>query len=511
MGSLRRIFKNFFALFVGNITNALNQYLLPPIFIHRYGVTLFGEWLALSVGVAYLRTLNFGVQTFVNQDLTVRFHRGEIDGYHLRQSTALRLMLGICGAAAIVCLGIFLIHPSHLLRLTISNHEAALALYLLALQVLVNILFGYIAGIFMVVDKASRGTQWNNAQRMIFILVTLGAVALRVNFATLALVQLLTYAVVFVALLIDLKRIAPEIFPSVRHWDASSVGEIFNGGGHFGLIFSCTFLSFEAPVLILQRLLGPVAVVAFTLMRTLFSTSRQFLAMLTQSMGPEITSLFAKRDWKQLRSLYGYSEQFIFACIPTANIAVLVASPWLLAVWHVNKTGGLFQLYPYVICAAISIVMATEEHKYQFQFSTNSHEKLARFMFSSYILMVAVSVPLVQHFQTMGFLCAWLATECAQLIYIVHLNHLLFNPVTTEEEPLALRNIVRMLLLSVAGLIGSALILRRTSGAGHLLQIGSTLAAVLIVGGVAYMLFDLKHVLRSFAGRIRNRMAVQNT
>src|ERR1700760_3442425 len=118
MGSLRRILKNLFALFVANMNTLLNQLLLPPIFLHRYGIALYGEWLALSVGVAYLRTLNFGIQTFVNQDLTVRFHRGEFELYHVRQSTALRLLLGICSVAATLCLVIFFAHPSRLLRLT---------------------------------------------------------------------------------------------------------------------------------------------------------------------------------------------------------------------------------------------------------------------------------------------------------------------------------------------------------------------------------------------------------
>jgi hypothetical protein len=233
------------------------------------------------------------------------------------------------------------------------------------------------------------------------------------------------------------------------------------------------------------------------------------LAMLTQSMGPEITSLFAKCDWKSLRALYGYSEQVIFACIPTVNLGVLVASPWLLAVWHV-RSGGVFMLHPYVLCAAISIVISTQEHKAQFQYATNSHEKYARFMFGTYLLMIAVSVPMIHHFQLMGFLFTWFATESAQLAYIIYLNHELFDPATIGVTPLSLRNPIRMLSLSVAGLLIAGAILKRTSGAGHLLQIASALATMIVTAGITYVLFDLKHVLRNFAGRIRNRFAPQN-
>jgi O-antigen/teichoic acid export membrane protein len=510
MGSLKRIFKNLFALVVANITMVANQLLLPPIFLHQYGIALYGEWLALSVGVAYLRTLNFGVQTYVNQDLALRFHRGEIEGYHVRQSTALRLLLGICGGAALLSPIIFLLPISHILRLSISNQQATLATFLLAMQVLVNILFGYFSGIFMVIEKAHRGTQWNNGQRMLFILATVGAILLHVSFAMLAFVQLATYAVVFVAVMIDLKRTAPQIFPNVKHWDRSSVSEILKRSGHFGLIYSCTFLAFEAPVLVLQRIVGPASVVAFTLMRTIFSMGRQILAVLTQSLGPEITALFGKRDWRQLRTLYGYSEQLIFACIPTVNLAILVASPWLLSVWRVNKS-GMFQLYPYVVCAAISIVMATEEHKYQFQFATNSHEKLARFMFGSYLVMVTCSIPLVRIFGIMGFLGIWLVTEVAQLIYIVHLNHQLFDTSVTGVEKLTLRNLTRMLALSLAGLVAAGATLRYTAAAGHGLQIASTIATVVLVGGVSYLLFDLRYVAGGFVRRIRGRFAQQQS
>jgi O-antigen/teichoic acid export membrane protein len=245
-------------------------------------------------------------------------------------------------------------------------------------------------------------------------------------------------------------------------------------------------------------------------MRTIFSMGRQVLAVLTQSLGPEITALFGKREWRQLRTLYRYSEQLIFACIPTVNLSILVASPWLLSLWRVNKA-GMFQLYPYVMCAAISIIMATEEHKYQFQFSTNSHEKLARFMFGSYLAMVACSVPLVRMFGIMGFLGIWLATETAQLIYIVHLNHLLFDPSATGVEKLTLRNLTRMLTLSVAGLVVAGVTLRHTATAGHGIQIASTVATVVLVGGVSYLLFDLQQVAGGFIRRIRGRFAQQQS
>src|ERR1700735_5691477 len=129
MGILTRIVKVMAALMSSNVVNLITKLLLPPVFLFRYGTTLYGEWIALSGAVAYLSTLNFGIQTFVTQDLTVRYQRHELDSYHLRQSTSLRVLLGILGPAAGVCLVVFVLPVQNWLRLTISQHDTSLTLY----------------------------------------------------------------------------------------------------------------------------------------------------------------------------------------------------------------------------------------------------------------------------------------------------------------------------------------------------------------------------------------------
>src|SRR5665213_4436611 len=104
MGILTRILKVMAALLTSNVVNLITKLLLPPIFLYRYGTTLYGEWIALSGAVAYLSTLNFGIQTYVTQDLTVRYQRNDLERYHIQQSTSLRVLLGILGSAAVVCL-----------------------------------------------------------------------------------------------------------------------------------------------------------------------------------------------------------------------------------------------------------------------------------------------------------------------------------------------------------------------------------------------------------------------
>ena len=86
----------------------------------------------------------------------------------------------------------------------------------------------------------------------------------------------------------------------------------------------------------------------------------------------------------------------------------------------------MFVLPVYVLCSAVSIVMSAKEHKFQFQFSTNTHRELARFMFGSYLALVVVWIILVPQFGIMGLLWGWFAVELAQVLFIMRLNHRFF-------------------------------------------------------------------------------------
>jgi O-antigen/teichoic acid export membrane protein len=502
MGVFQRILKNLGAMFTARLLSIIQQVIIPPIFIHRYSTASFGEWGVLSGAVAALGMLNFGVQTYMNQDLAVRYNRGDFEDHQRRQSTALRLLGGIVVAAAILSLAIFAVPLDTLLKLDINRHAAQLTAYLLACQVLLNILYGYFTGIFMGVALAHRGSYWNNFQALLTALALLLCVSLRLPFPVLAGAQLLTMSISIVAVLIDIRRTAPALFPVIRYWEASAVKDILKPSGYFGLITICTFLTYQAPLIVLQRLLGPVAVAGFIVMRLVFSMCRQLLAMFTQSMGAEITNLFARNDWPGLARLYDYSERLVFFMIPIVNTGVLLLSPLLITVW-MHKRAELFSPYPYVLSAAISMVISLKEHKYQFQFSTNTHEALARNMFFSYLAMVAISIGVIPIAGIVGFLWLWLAIESIQVVRIVRLNLELF----AGHDAVEFHYMRRLVGICAPALLISLLILQRSASYPLLLQLGISVAAGLVIAGLSWRLFGMNTVLKKMSGTLSRKFA----
>jgi Na+-driven multidrug efflux pump len=266
-----------------------------------------------------------------------------------------------------------------------------------------------------------------------------------------------------------------------------------------------TFLSFEVPVLILQREAGSFVVVAFTVMRTIFSMCRQMLDPITYALSPEITRLFGRNEWRELTAVYNYSERLVFSLIPVVNLGVLVVSPVLLGIW-LHKP-ELFSVLPYVITCAISMTLSAKGHKFQFQFSTNTHENLARIMFFSYGALVIVAVPMVHWLGMLGFLYIWLAVELFQLIRIIHLNQRLFGH-TGEHR---LTYVYRLAVFGFAGLLGAGTVLAHTHTAAYGVQFASGFGVSATLGLIAFFLFDIREIAKKLSTRLGRRMGWSKT
>jgi uncharacterized integral membrane protein len=188
--SLGRVSKLFAAQNATQVVSLLTQLLLPPIFLRSYGVTLYGEWLALSAAIGYLSTIN-GLQTYTNMQMTIHYNRGEVEECVQVQSAGLRILLSIFGAIAVLLLAIFALPLDRLLHLTIPRSEAQWVLYLLGLQILASMLQGFFSGNYMVFGETHRGVNFNNLVALVILAVQVGLALMRSSFAWIAGAQLL--------------------------------------------------------------------------------------------------------------------------------------------------------------------------------------------------------------------------------------------------------------------------------------------------------------------------------
>jgi O-antigen/teichoic acid export membrane protein len=375
------------------------------------------------------------------------------------------------------------------------------AVYVLATTVLSNILFGFFSGQFMVLGRAHIGQYWSNLKNASMILFAIPVLWVHGSFLAIALAQVAAVLICLVGELITLFRIGRDIFPTLRYWDGATVGAILRPSGYFALITASNFLAYQVPVLILERGAGPVDVAIFATTRTIFSMTRNVVNAFTQAVGPEVTMLFAKQDWPRLARLYDYSERAVFALIPIANIGTLFLCPLLARIW-LHKP-QMFVPNVYIICAAVSIVMSAKEHKVQFQYSTNTHRELARFMFGTYLVLGVAWYLLVPRFGITGVLWAWFTAELLQVLYIMRLNSRFF----AHYEAVDVKYPIRLTVLSLAFLAGTLVILPRTALLALPLQVVIAVGIGLVLLGLDVPLFGLVPVIGKLRGLVQKRLA----
>src|SRR5271167_1783803 len=94
MVSLRRILKMLLAFMTGQGVSIFTQLAIPPLFLHRFanGIAVYGEWITLTAAVSYLGSLNFGVQTYAVNQMTIHLNRGELEECRTVQASGLRLL-----------------------------------------------------------------------------------------------------------------------------------------------------------------------------------------------------------------------------------------------------------------------------------------------------------------------------------------------------------------------------------------------------------------------------------
>jgi O-antigen/teichoic acid export membrane protein len=374
--NLKRILQLALTSFLGQGVSIITQLLVPPFFLRFYpsGIEVYGEWIALSASINYLGTLNYGIQTYANNQMTILYNGGDREGAKEIQASALRVLLLLIVAFVVLGFAVLFLPIADWLRLRhINSHQAGITLYLLIVQMAVAMIFSLLSNSYMVVGLLHRGNYWSDGQRLFTVLGMSFAIYRQASFPVLAAVQLGSLLFFGFLMLIDVRRTAPILLPSLRYGTWRQTRAILAPSGHFGLIAIGGFLTWQGPIILIQRLLGPGAVAVFSLVRVVFQMSRQILSVASGMISQDITMLFGKRDWPTLRRLYDLSERVVLFLIPIVSVGSLLMCPFLFTIWLHKR--NLYEPTLCLLMAIVSGVLGIKEHKTQFQSSSNNHER----------------------------------------------------------------------------------------------------------------------------------------
>lgn len=318
-----------------------------PILLHAWGAGLYGEWLVLFAIPAYLSLTNLGYSLSVANDMTMLVARGD----RQRALTAFQSLTGLvtltgAGAFVIVAVAVLTLPVPGWLHLSaLPSHSARWVLLLLAGEVLAH-LFGGIS---------SAGYRANGDYGLA---VALEATTILGQYAALWTAALTGLGVVWaaavflgirafgsVASLAYLVRRHPWLRLGFRGARFTYVRQVFAPSLANILLPLSNALKNQGLVLVVTAFFGPLAVVTFSVLRTLSRLPMRLVMIIGNAIEPEVAGAEGSGDRSVQRRLYLRGLTAGFWLSVAGGVALYVLGPAILRVWTQGRVAmdrGLF-------------------------------------------------------------------------------------------------------------------------------------------------------------------------
>jgi O-antigen/teichoic acid export membrane protein len=404
---------------LGPIGTMLIQVISVPVFLHFWGARAYGEWLILSAVPMYLALSDLGFGNVCGNEMTIRVAAGDRAGA-LRVYSAAWLVTGILAAsfAVAVAIAVWLLPLHRWFNLTLTPpRQTAEILLLLSFYVLLNTPYGCLQAGFKCSGQYPAGTLSVNLGRLA---ENLGATMVVVTGAgpvwVAAALVLLRLGGLMVAWTV-LRRRSPWLRNDLHQARVSSVRHLLRPAIAFQAFPAGDAISLQGTVVAIGSILGPVAVVSFSTMRTLTRLVLQPMGVIKHAVWPEISAAFGAQDYRLARKLHSYACQAAAGMAVAAAAVLYLAGPWVYGVWIHHK----LPLQPATFHWLLAVVIA---NSFWFMSSIvsiacNAHERVALVYLSGTAASLALACVLMPRVGLAGAAIALLLTDVLTGWYVV--------------------------------------------------------------------------------------------
>jgi len=393
---LRNLLRSATAITVGQMIIIFGNLAVVPLFLAHWSSAVYGEWMALSAAVAYLTSLDMGMNAATGNSLVVAYAHGDQSRYQSVQSSAMVFYMVLAAAVSALTGAACLFFPlSRWLGVThIQQHIAALIVWIMALRLMWQMPAAQIWNIFRTMgDQAT--TQWVwNVQFLGGILATCCAVALGGSPSTVALWAMVPFLAVTLAAWGWLRRRYPQLLPTLRTANRIEIRNLLCPSLFFGLITVGSAVALNGPVVAVSSVAGGAAVTLLVTTRTLATVVRQAQSILTTAIWPHLTRMHAAGARSALRT----THRVLIAVSMVASIAlastIWFEGPEIIAVWTRGRLSCDIRLLRVFLVAAVFQALWVASS--MVLIATNRHRALAKSYLFSALIATAVTALLVK-------------------------------------------------------------------------------------------------------------------
>jgi O-antigen/teichoic acid export membrane protein len=294
-GFVSRVGRGFGALSLGAVVNILWELSVVPLALYVWGRFRFGEWMLLAGLVQFLKLTDLGVQTYVVNRLCASFARGDQDDFRRVFHSALQVQIPLTIFILAGVAGTLRLLPvSRLIGLhTIADGSLFIVTLLLAMEILLGVPMGVVAGVYRATGNLARAAFLGAAQQFVLLVVTLGLIGANSSFVAVAAAQVICAIGMSVWIIHDLSQRYPwlGIWPSFGSFRQG--WKMVGPGLFFLLIPVADFIGTQLILVITQRSLGAAEVSRLSTHRTVVNFGIMLSGLVITAVWPELSALNA--------------------------------------------------------------------------------------------------------------------------------------------------------------------------------------------------------------------------
>lgn len=377
----------------GKISTVLFRLIQIPVLLSLLGVEDYGRWLVVYSFPSWIALANLGFGSVASNEMSMAAAAGNLAKAKSVYATTLALVSGLFVAGLVLVGSIVPFLPSEsLLKLPAERHnEITLVILWFTISTLLTFYGEVYEARFRSARKAHMPVILYSFRPWLELLGMFIVLQFSHRFDYLALAVLCTTILYTIAMKWLSYRAIREITFSRQLIKKELFRPLFKKGLSFQAFPLGNALIFQGNIIVVQLILGPVAVAIFGSVRTLVRSINQMFELINQVMWPELSLLFGVHDYPRIARLHRIG---VAVSIGTAVFCVLflalLGQP-LYAFWtHNNITLEWTLLLLFLLPIPFNALWFTSS---VIHMASNRYEKLAvRYLVAMALAIIACGI-----------------------------------------------------------------------------------------------------------------------
>lgn len=345
----RTIVANLFGVGV----NLLNQIVLVPFYLVCWGKSLYADWIVISAFTVFFSMSDIGLNSVIQNRFSIKYAENNISECNklLTINTVIVTMIflvSLIGCIIYLC-GFDVVKQMGLHEL--NRGDASFVFIMLLAQIFVGMYSGIENAVFKATRHTDQAVYFDQTAKLAYVGIIFACLCLKVD---------VTYMVVLICLpniiLVCFKHwrgkkyfsykflFADIDFKYVRHLILPSVGFLSFPLGNAIILQGYTLL--------VNKFFGVESVVLYNTTRTMCNFAKTLLSTVQQSVWPEYSIAYGKKDFERMRQLHRKTLKTAMMGITIIAIGLMILGPYIYAIWTKGQV-----IFDYQLMVAFLVVL----------------------------------------------------------------------------------------------------------------------------------------------------------